>query len=269
MHTRPLIHNEKPHKLKINYKTNEHNMLCFIFLQNPIMPRYFTNHEKVGVEVAMDCFDMNVSTGGFRHVCVMVEFLSGFIWTKALITKRADDIAFFFDSVIRTESLCPSKLRLDNGLEFRTNVDKILQSCGGKAVRVTAYKPRSNVSLTTSNGSPLPVDTTNIYAPHILCFFQNSNTIKSQRLLSIFFFRERLKMQSRKSRMASCDSASQPPTDQQLWTIVMLLAWKIGTLCSLLLLNELMHKFHLSHIPLQCCCFVRRMTLAISLHTTI
>lgn len=116
-------------------------------VQKALLPMHFTNNRSVGEELAMDCFDMSIDAEGFRHVLVVKECMTGFLFTWPLRTKRNDRILQVIDQLCCAERFYPD-LRMDNGTEFKTLLDAFVTFRGsGRIKRIKPYKPRSNVCI--------------------------------------------------------------------------------------------------------------------------
>ena len=110
-----------------------------------ILPIHFTNTRKVGIEVCIDCFNMDLDVCGFHYVLVIVEILSLFVWAAPLHSKRAEEVRERLDEVFMRENISP-QIRTDNGGEFRGSLDVYCEWLQARKIkRITPYNPRSNV----------------------------------------------------------------------------------------------------------------------------
>jgi hypothetical protein len=93
----------------------------------------------------MDCFDFALDARGCRHVLVVVEATTLFVWTRSLRTKRNEEVHEHLDEILSAEHLSPD-IRSDNGTEFRSIPDALIKIYLGKIKRIQPGKSRSNVS---------------------------------------------------------------------------------------------------------------------------
>ena len=110
----------------------------------------FTNHEKCATELQIDCFDRYLDLSGYRHVLVVVENTSLFIWARPLRTKRVDEVAKTMEEIFLSEGISP-KVRCDNGSEFGKTVKTVIEEHEGWIIHITPRKSRSNVCTKPTN----------------------------------------------------------------------------------------------------------------------
>lgn len=113
-------------------------------LHKPV--RYHFRRNKVIVSGLDDQWDVDLmimagyehQNDGFRYVLVAIDILSHYVWTRSLKTKSGKDVADAFSSIFK-EGRKPSKIRSDQGFEFRS---KIVQRL---------FQEQKIVHFTTSN----------------------------------------------------------------------------------------------------------------------
>ena len=82
---------------------------------------------------------------GYRHVLVVVDHTTKFVWARPLRTKRNSEVLGHLQEILQPEGLAPD-IRIDNGTEFKSLPDDLAATWNGDVRRITPGKSRSNVS---------------------------------------------------------------------------------------------------------------------------
>ena len=105
--------------------------------------------------VMFDLFTMPYKTeAGYKHVLLVKDHFSKYLWAKALKSKEAGPIASFLKTLFSQDLPCPERWHCDNGSEFINAImNEVVQELGVNFSQGRPRRPQTQGSIERANST--------------------------------------------------------------------------------------------------------------------